>query len=173
MNKDRNLQFRDGIVKRPELFRVQRQSAHLRRDRHSFQLKITDGSLQLVQRRLARERRDVGQTNEAPRICFLNFRRTVIEQMTILQRRVPSQDTSLDGEIDASPIHVLNLRVKIEELAMDVGLRNTVLFDDGSSLCVDSHALRQLDGNIVMFKIDDHEISSGRNYRGDQGSGLV
>src|SRR4030095_10036896 len=67
MNKDRNLQSRDSIVKGPELFRVQRQSAHLRRDRHSFQFEITDSSLQFFQSRLALERRNMGQADEAPR----------------------------------------------------------------------------------------------------------
>ncbi len=101
----------------------------------------------------------MGQADEAFPVFFLNFHRAVVEQPAILQRRVPSQNTSLHGDIDPRPIHVLNLRVEIEELSMNVRLGKTVFFDDGSRFRVDPHSSSQLHGNIVMFKINDHKIS--------------
>ena len=101
----------------------------------------------------------MGQADEASPVFPLNFRRAVVEQPAVLQRRVPSQNTSLHGDIDPCPIHVLDLRVEIEELGMNVGFGNAVFFDDGSSFRVDPHSSRQLHGNIVMFKINDHKIS--------------
>src|SRR5215475_10577721 len=144
MDKDRNLQSRNSIVKGSELLRVQRHPAHLRRDRHPFQLKITDSSVELFHSQLALKRRYVGQADKASGIFFLNFRRAVVKQPTILQGRIPSQNTSLHGNMNARPIHILDLRVEIEELGMNVGLSNAVLLDDGSSFRVDPLASRQL-----------------------------
>jgi len=62
----------------------------------------------------------MGQADEASPVFFLNFRRAVVEQPAILQRRVPSQNASLHGDIDPCPIHVLDLRVEIKELGMNV-----------------------------------------------------
>jgi hypothetical protein len=101
----------------------------------------------------------MGQPDESPAVFFLNFRRTVVEQPAILQCCIPSQNTSLHSDVDPRPIHVLDLRVEIEELGMNVRFGNAVLLDDGSNFRVDPHASRQLHGNIVMLKIDDHEIA--------------
>jgi len=64
----------------------------------------------------------------------------------------------LHGDIDPCPIHVLDLRVEIKELGMNVRFGKAVFFDNGSSFRVDPHSSRQLHGNIVMLKINDHKI---------------
>ncbi len=84
----------------------------------------------------------MGQADEASPVFFLNFRRAVVEQPAILQGRIPSQNTSLHGAIDPRPIHILNLRVEIEELGMNVRFGKAVFFDDGSRFRVDPHSSR-------------------------------
>src|SRR2546422_3368125 len=100
----------------------------------------------------------MGQTDEAASVLFLNLCGVVVDNPAILKRRVPTQNTAQHGDIDPTSIHILDLRLEVKQLRMNVGLRDAILFNDSSSGSIDPHSSRQLDRDVVMLKINNHSF---------------
>ena len=71
MDEDRHFEAVDNVVKRRELFGVEREAVDLRRDRHTFQAEFADRTFQFAQRRGAVKRRHMRQADKAAGIILL------------------------------------------------------------------------------------------------------
>ena len=87
MDENRHIECADGLVKVVKLWRVERQTVHLRSDCHTTQAKDVNRSMQFIQCRFAVQNRRLRQADETAWVFFLNRRQVVVDETALVQRR--------------------------------------------------------------------------------------